>query len=547
MATIIVNTLVDENDGIATGGVSLRDAIADSNPGDFINFDPSIAGDTITLSNGELTIDKTLIIDGDETNPVTVDAAGSSRVFLVDSAASSVAIDGLTITGGQAGGATPSGGGISNRGDLTITNSTITGNTASNGGGIRNYGTLSVIDSTVSSNAFGNTGGGINNNTTGTLSVVNSTISGNTADGSSFGSGAGIGGGGIITIDNSTITDNFSGVGIFESFFGGSTTVTITSSVISGNDSDNDINNNSGGTFISGGNNLIGNGDNATGFTDGVNGDIVGTAAAPVDAVLGSLQDNGGPTETHALLTGSPAIDTGSNPEGLATDQRGTGFDRVSGSSADIGAFEIQVASGPVPTTGDDDLTYTGADDTIDALAGDDTIRARGGDDDVFGNDGNDRLAGQNGNDTLDGGAGNDILNGGAGNDLLTGGSGNDRLSAFTGNDTLIGVDPTSEAPGVGERDVLIGGSGSDLYVLGNESAIFYAGNGNSDRAAIRGLDIGFDTIQLNGSSGDYLLRETNRGNTNIFENTGLTRELVGIVVNTTGLDLSDTDTFSFV
>ena len=63
--------------------------------------------------------------------------------------------------------------------------------------------------------------------------------------------------------------------------------------------------------------------------------------------MLAPLQDNGGPTFTHALLAGSPAIDAGSNPDGLDFDQRGSGHPRVVGASADIGAFE---AAGPDDT-----------------------------------------------------------------------------------------------------------------------------------------------------------------------------------------------------
>jgi hypothetical protein len=63
------------------------------------------------------------------------------------------------------------------------------------------------------------------------------------------------------------------------------------------------------------------------------------------DPLLGPLADNGGPTWTHALLPGSPAINAGSNPANLTTDQRGAGFPRVFGSAADIGAFEVQQAT----------------------------------------------------------------------------------------------------------------------------------------------------------------------------------------------------------
>jgi hypothetical protein len=90
-----------------------------------------------------------------------------------------------------------------------------------------------------------------------------------------------------------------------------------------------------------------------TGFTNGVNGDQVGTAAAPLDPLLGPLQNNGGPTKTHALLAGSPAIDHGDNSavdpttqKLPTTDQRGAGHPRPKDGNGDglavvdIGAFE---------------------------------------------------------------------------------------------------------------------------------------------------------------------------------------------------------------
>jgi hypothetical protein len=81
-----------------------------------------------------------------------------------------------------------------------------------------------------------------------------------------------------------------------------------------------------------------------TGFTlaAGSANNLTGTAAAPLDPKLGPLGNYGGPTQTHALLAGSPALNTGANPAGLATDQRGAGFARVVGPAADIGAYEYR-------------------------------------------------------------------------------------------------------------------------------------------------------------------------------------------------------------
>jgi hypothetical protein len=98
--------------------------------------------------------------------------------------------------------------------------------------------------------------------------------------------------------------------------------------------------------------NLIGDGTGMTGLSNGVNGNLVGSAAAPIDPRLGPLQDNGGPTLTHALLPGSPAIDAGNNAYATDWDQRGPGFPRIVNGIIDIGAFEFQDGGGPRPGPG---------------------------------------------------------------------------------------------------------------------------------------------------------------------------------------------------
>jgi hypothetical protein len=104
------------------------------------------------------------------------------------------------------------------------------------------------------------------------------------------------------------------------------------------------------GLFISDGHNLIGRDDGNTGFTNGVLGDLVGTGTG-LNPLLGPFTNNGGPTFTCALLSDSPALDSGDDslldaPLGLATDQRG--LPRKSGSHVDIGALEVQWASNPI-------------------------------------------------------------------------------------------------------------------------------------------------------------------------------------------------------
>ncbi|MGB3535700.1 MAG: choice-of-anchor Q domain-containing protein [Microcoleaceae cyanobacterium] len=288
MATIIVNTLIDENDGIGVGGISLREAVTEANPGDNIEFDISLANGTITLINGELVIDKDLTIAGDtdadsETRNITIDANGNSRIFKIDNGNNIVdqfvEISGLTITGGQE----IDGGGIYNTEDLTLRNSTITGNAGTEdsnyfiyyysggiGGGIYTSGTLRLDESIISENTSGISGGGIHSNN-GTLTLTSSVITGNrSVSGNIFGrigNGGGVSassstvnitnstisnnsaatGGGIFVGDSllnltqSTVTDNSVSGGARSSGFGGgisidsSTTATINNSTISNN------------------------------------------------------------------------------------------------------------------------------------------------------------------------------------------------------------------------------------------------------------------------------------------------------------------------
>jgi hypothetical protein len=222
-----------------------------------------------------------------------------------------------------------------------ITGSTISDNSAnSNAGGIFNLeSTANITGSTISANSA-SAGGGILN-VESTANITGSTISGNSAE---------VQGGGVINfqgtanITNSTITENIASTGSGVSSYGNSlTSTTVTSSIISGNTgggADVELEEPDDSTitdsFISNGNNLLGIvGTNVNAFSQPT--DMTGVT----DPLLGPLQDNGGPTETHALLPGSPAINAGSNPLGLTTDQRGTGFDREV-EQTDIGALELQ-------------------------------------------------------------------------------------------------------------------------------------------------------------------------------------------------------------
>ena len=264
----------------------------------------------------------------------------------------------ITVSGNNAG-VDGDGGGVFNDGGgtMTLTNSTVSGNNAGDdAGGVRNAnaGTMMLTNTTVSGNNAGDGGGGIRNS--GTLTLTNSTVSGNNAGGD---------GGGIYNFSgttnsfNSTITDNRSDADLNGTGKGGGVhnndeadaTFIFQNTILAGNFETQLAGNifvattgECDGTIISNGNNLMENYDTS-------HCTVTGNPLL-ADPKLGPLQNNGGPTQTHALLVGSPAID-GGNPSGcrdqfgalLTTDQRG--FPRpVDGNNdglarCDIGAYEL--------------------------------------------------------------------------------------------------------------------------------------------------------------------------------------------------------------
>jgi len=325
-ATIIPVTNTDDN-----GPGSLRQALAIANNGDTINA-TGISG-AITLTSGELLVDTSVIINGPGADVLAVDGNMASRVFQTVTGAKTVSISGLTIRNGKGG----EGGGIENADTVTLTiiNSTLSGNTAGLGGGVFNSGRVTIVSSTFSSN-MASEGGGIYNSGSGMLTITNSTFSANAAP-VAGGASLNIG---TLQIANTTLSDNSSplGGGVFN--IG---TLQIGNTILNAGTSGANIANN-GGTVTSHGYNL--SSDDGGGFLTGP-GDQINT-----DPLLGPLRDNGGPTFTHELLAGSPAINAGDpnfTPPPLF-DQRGMGFDRVVNGRIDKGSFEVQ---GPqfTPTT----------------------------------------------------------------------------------------------------------------------------------------------------------------------------------------------------
>ena len=284
-----------------------------------------------------MTINNSLI----EGNTATFEGGGAT---LLDST-----ITNTRIVGNTSG---TFGGGLHFNGSATITGTTLTLNQATAGGAIANRGNsgavVTLVNSTVSGNGATTDGGGLYVDIGGTFDLQNTTVTNNIADSDANGSGDG---GGIfrgsavdVVLRNTILAGNHDGLEVsltktdsqdpatVGSPFSYTLTVTKTGS-----------NPDCAGSVTSAGNNLIGNTDGCAVSLMG--SDIAGTGAAPVDPRLGPLQNNGGPTETHALETASPAVDAGAGCP--ATDQRG--FPRPVGAACDIGAYEGSV---PVASTG---------------------------------------------------------------------------------------------------------------------------------------------------------------------------------------------------
>jgi hypothetical protein len=358
-----------------SGGGSLRSALNNANlaGGSVVII---TATGTIGLASALPSVSQNVQIFGPGANNLTVSGGGKSQVFVIG-ASVTVAIAGLTISGGLA--ADNDGGGILNFGTLTLTNCAVTNNSAvaalsadnGNGGGIynTNNATLTAINCTVAFNnavgvalngASGN-GGGIAN--TGTVSLVNCTIANNTAVGAFAilgGNGGGIANSGALTLTNCTVAGNEAigttsaiagfggGIGVAPS---GGATLTLANTIVATNVATNgpDV---SGAAASNSTNNLVGNGSGLSGISNGTNGNQVGSSTAPINPVLASPGNYGGPTLTMALLPGSPAIAAGSVasiPAGITFDQRG--LPRTFNANVDIGAFQsrgfaIAISSG---------------------------------------------------------------------------------------------------------------------------------------------------------------------------------------------------------
>jgi CSLREA domain-containing protein len=379
-ASLTVNSGADSGGTCPGTTCTLREAIATVASGDTINFAAGVT--TITLTSGELLINKNLTINGPGANLLSVQRSTASgtpvfRIFNISNISNgttsglTVTISGLTIANGLAHSesgdfASNIGGGIvNNHGTLAVENCTLSGNTAAFGGGIYNQGdggypgqpaqapaTLTITNCTFSRNSADVYDGGAiyndgevgNNGKAGlaTLNILNSTFSQNSA---AFGGGGiyndGISGTAPLSITDSTFSQNAgpSGGGAIynDGTSNGNATCKIGNTILNKGGASGQNIFNASGAVTSLGYNM--SDDNGSGFltatTDQINTDpLLDTAG---------LKDNGGPTQTIALQSGSPAIDKG-DPNAPPRDQRGY----VRQNAPDIGAFEF---GGVIPVT----------------------------------------------------------------------------------------------------------------------------------------------------------------------------------------------------
>ncbi len=327
LSAIVVN---NPTDSPVTGQIDLRQAVAQANAAtspSSVEIELGTTVATITLGGSQLelsnTNDAVTIYDGPGQGPVTISGNNTSRVFQVDTGVTA-SLSGLTISGGSATygagleveGSTPSEAG----GTVTLTDCTITGNTAGTSGGgmqVEAGGMATVTNSTLVTNSSPY-GGAINDN--GALTLIDCTIAGNSA------------------------STQAGGLRVYGTVTAPATT-TLTDTIVagdSGGDIDDVVSGTSSGTY-----NLIGTGDSG-GLTNHVSGNIVLTAStefSPTNpAELASLANYGGPTPTMALLPGSPALGVGGPAyyAGTSTlitvDQRGEPL----ATPPDIGAFQSQ-------------------------------------------------------------------------------------------------------------------------------------------------------------------------------------------------------------
>jgi hypothetical protein len=368
LSTSMVDQNLTQGDQAPGGGlfsaqdVSLVDSIISDNRSD---GDRSSGGGV--HAEGEVTVTESLV-SGNRTLGELAPGGGifsSQAVTLTNSVVSSNSTDGTfsfgggvdavagvtltssTVADNRTNGVGASGGGIFTTLAAVLTNSTVSDNEttggSADGGGIAAYTGASLTQSTLSQNFASGEGGGLYVSV-GDVTLASSTVTRNEANTA--------GGGvrcqdGTIRSQNSIVSANSTG-GTNPDLYPVDTELVVQHSIIGNND----------GTSL------------PESQTANASGSLVGTANDPIDAKLGVLRKNGGPTKTHALLPSSPAIDAGDNAllvdesgNAFTSDQRGEPFTRVENSVTDIGAYESQSfdAAFLLVTTAADELDFDNA------------------------------------------------------------------------------------------------------------------------------------------------------------------------------------------
>src|ERR1051325_8224777 len=327
-----VITVINTND---SGPGSLRQALADANDGDTINF--AVTG-AIGLISGELLVGTSITISGPGAQNLAVIGNNQGSVFNITTYGRTVTISGLTISNN-------SGAAIHNEGEMDVTYSNVgaiwndAAHTSCYATIELNYSSIAGIQS-LTCQSFGCcqasvtvenstvSGGGIYTEYGSALQISNSTISG---------SGGAVNSGSGCVISNSTLKAD-SGYDIRSTGF----VVALSNTVLKIGPSGHSI------IRLVGQVKSLGyslSSDDGGGYLNGP-GDQINT-----DPMLGPLQDNGGPTLTNALLPGSPAINAGDPNFQGSYDQRGPGYDRVRNGRLDIGSFEVQQGASPSAPT----------------------------------------------------------------------------------------------------------------------------------------------------------------------------------------------------
>lgn len=335
--TFVVGSCADDN-----GADTLRGVVGAAPSGATIDLS-MLTCSTISLAHGAIAIQQAdLTLHGPTDRVLTIDA-GQTDAVVAAYGAGTLAIDHLALVNGTfTGGSYADGGCVYASGSLSLDTVTLancsvgSATSAGYGGGAWSYTGMTVANSTITGSSATQLGGGLMS--FGPISITNSTLSGNASSsvGGALAAVALNGTTGSLLVSSSTITDNFAYFGGGGIYLSANESTTLYSTIVAGNTRTSDRYHladigTSAGVTIAGGN-LIVNHSDATLPGDTMN----------VDPVLGPLADNGGLTMTHALLSGSPAIDHGDNVAMAAYDQRGLGFSRVIGPQADIGAFEVQ-------------------------------------------------------------------------------------------------------------------------------------------------------------------------------------------------------------